>query len=336
MALSLFLPGRHKMEVPAALLSKHTHPKLGPSVNKLVSTVKTQHKQRLEKSLSRQNQGSQTSKAQFIWFCKTSEAHLTGLFSRMPLKIMRLKSFSPFIGASLVAQLVKNLPAMQETPIRFLGQEIHWRRERLPTPLFFGLPWWLRRWRIHKQCERPGFDPGLERSPGEEKGYPLQYSGLENSIDRGAWQAIAHGVAKSRTWLSDFHFSLSPIYRWEPWTNSLSLQKILILQPSAVRNQPSVPPHYISCSVTTISEPRCSCFARCLIGVCTINFWVSQVTHWWRIACQCRRCGFYPQVGKIPWRRKGQSTPAFLPGKSHGLGSLVDYNPWGRKESDMT
>ena len=46
---------------------------------------------------------------------------------------------------SLVAQLVKNLPAMQETPIRFLGQEIHWRRERLPTPLFFGLPWWLRR-----------------------------------------------------------------------------------------------------------------------------------------------------------------------------------------------
>ena len=166
-----------------ALLSKHTHPKLGPSVNKLVSTVKTQHKQRLEKSLSRQNQGSQTSKAQFIWFCKTSEAHLTGLFSRMPLKIMRLKSFSPFIGASLVAQLVKNLPAMQETPIWFLGQEIHWRRERLPTPLFFGLPWWLRRWRIHKQCERPGFDPGLERSPGEEKGYPLQYSGLENSMD---------------------------------------------------------------------------------------------------------------------------------------------------------
>ena len=36
---------------------------------------------------------------------------------------MRLKSFSPFIGASLVAQLVKNLPGMQETPARLLGQE---------------------------------------------------------------------------------------------------------------------------------------------------------------------------------------------------------------------
>ena len=44
-----------------------------------------------------------------------------------------------------------------------------------------------------------GSIPGLGRSPGERHGYPLQYSGLENSVDRGAWQAIAHGVAKSRT-----------------------------------------------------------------------------------------------------------------------------------------
>ena len=46
-----------------------------------------------------------------------------GRLSRMPLKIMRLISFSPFIGASLVAQLAKNLPAMQNTPSRFLVQE---------------------------------------------------------------------------------------------------------------------------------------------------------------------------------------------------------------------
>ena len=43
--------------------------------------------------------------------------------------------------------------------------------------------------------------PGSGRSPGEGKGYPLQYSGLENSMD-----CIVHGVTKSRTWLSDFHF----------------------------------------------------------------------------------------------------------------------------------
>ena len=45
--------------------------------------------------------------------------------------------------------------------------------------------------------------PGLGRSPGEGKGYPLQYSGLENFMD-----CIVHGVAKSWTQLSDFHFSL--------------------------------------------------------------------------------------------------------------------------------
>ena len=47
--------------------------------------------------------------------------------------------------------------------------------------------------------------------------------------------------------------------------------------------------------------------------------------------CQCRRCGFSPWVGEIPWRRKGQPTPVFLPGKSHGQGSLSGYSPWGCK-----
>ena len=44
------------------------------------------------------------------------------------------------VGAFLVAQLVKNEPAMQETLIRFLSQKIPWRRDRLPTPIFLGLP----------------------------------------------------------------------------------------------------------------------------------------------------------------------------------------------------
>ena len=45
---------------------------------------------------------------------------------------------------------------------------------------------------------------------------------------------------------------------------------------------------------------------------------------------------FDPWVGKIPWRRKWQSTPVVLPGKSHGQRSLFGYSPWGRKESDTT
>ena len=48
-----------------------------------------------------------------------------------------------------------------------------------------------------------GLIPGFGRSPGEGNGNPLQCSCLENSIDREAWQVIVHGVAKSRTQLSN-------------------------------------------------------------------------------------------------------------------------------------
>ena len=65
--------------------------------------------------------------------------------------------------ASLVAQLVKNLPAMQETWFQFLG-----------------------------------LIPGSGRSPGERNGNPLQYPCLENPMDRGAWWATVHGVARVR------------------------------------------------------------------------------------------------------------------------------------------
>ena len=50
--------------------------------------------------------------------------------------------------------------------------------------------------------------------------------------------------------------------------------------------------------------------------------------------CQCRRCKsheFDPWVGKIPWKRKWQPTPVFLPGGFHGQRSLVGYSPWGHR-----
>ena len=64
---------------------------------------------------------------------------------------------------SMVAQMVKNLPAMWKTQVRSLGQE----------------------------------------DPGEGNGHPLQYSCLENPMGRGAWLASVHGVTKCRTRLSD-------------------------------------------------------------------------------------------------------------------------------------
>ena len=71
------------------------------------------------------------------------------------------------LRTSLVAQMVKNLPAMQET----WGPSLCWGR-----------------------------------SPGEGNGYPYQHSCLESSMDRGAWLATVHGVTNSQTWLRDFHF----------------------------------------------------------------------------------------------------------------------------------
>ena len=56
-------------------------------------------------------------------------------------------------------------------------------------------------------------------------------------------------------------------------------------------------------------------------------------------ACQCRNCrrhGFDPRVGKIPWRRKWQPTPVFLPGASREQRNLVGYSPSRHKESNMT
>ena len=55
------------------------------------------------------------------------------------------------------------------------------------------------------------------------------------------------------------------------------------------------------------------------------------------ICLQCRRPGFSPWIGKIPWRRwrrQWHPTPVLLPGKSHGQRSLVGCSPWGRWESD--
>ena len=49
----------------------------------------------------------------------------------------------------------------------------------------------------------PGLIPGLGRSPGGGKGYPLQYSCLGNSMDEGAWWATVHGVTRSRTQLNN-------------------------------------------------------------------------------------------------------------------------------------
>ena len=91
-----------------------------------------------------------------------------------------------------------------DTGVVFAGGRYSNRiEETLPTPVFLGFPCGSAGKESACNVGDLGSIPGLGGSPGERKGYPLQYSGLENSMD-----CIVHGVAKSRTQLSNFHFSL--------------------------------------------------------------------------------------------------------------------------------
>ena len=89
-----------------------------------------------------------------------------------------------------MAQLVKNPRAIQETPFDSSVEKIRWRRDGLPTPVFWGFPCGSAGNESACNAGDLGSIPGLERAPGEGKGFPLQYSGLENSM--------VHGVAKCR------------------------------------------------------------------------------------------------------------------------------------------
>ena len=88
-----------------------------------------------------------------------------------------------FLKTSLIAQLVKNLPARWRPRFDSWVGKIRWRRDRLPTPVVLGFPCALAGKESSCNAGDLGLIPGLGRFPGEGKGYPLQYSGLENSMD---------------------------------------------------------------------------------------------------------------------------------------------------------
>ena len=100
------------------------------------------------------------------------------------------------IRASLIAQLVKNLPAMQEIPAQSLE-----KGQGIPTPVFLVFPCGSAGKESACNSEDLGLSPGLGRSPGEGKGDPLQYSGLAKSMD-----CVVRGVVKSRTRLRDLFY----------------------------------------------------------------------------------------------------------------------------------
>ena len=84
-------------------------------------------------------------------------------------------------------------------------RKICWRRDRLPSPVFLGFPCGSAGKESTCNAGDLGSIPGLGRSPGEGRGYPLQYSGLENSMDRGPGRLQFMGL-QSWTRLSNFTF----------------------------------------------------------------------------------------------------------------------------------
>ena len=115
-----------------------------------------------------------------------------------------------------------------------------------------GLPYWLRQQRICLQYRRPGSIPGSRISPGEGNGNTLQYSCLENSMDRGFWWATVHRVAKNWTWLRDqpfhFHFLSNSILKIEPWCSLLS--SVQSLSCAWLFGTPWIAAHQASLSIT--------------------------------------------------------------------------------------
>ena len=96
---------------------------------------------------------------------------------------------------------------MQETPVRFLGREYLLEKKQATHSGFLGFPCGSAGKESAHNAGDLGSIRGLGRSPGEGRGYPFQYSSLENSMDY-----TVHGVTKSQTQLSDFHFHLCHIF----------------------------------------------------------------------------------------------------------------------------
>ena len=99
--------------------------------------------------------------------------------------------------ASLVVQLVKNLPAIQETWFNSWVEKIPWRRDGLPTTVFLGFPGGSEAPPAMQEMwvQSLGWEDSLEVGG---HGNPLQYSCLENPHGQRSLQATVHGVAKTR------------------------------------------------------------------------------------------------------------------------------------------
>ena len=175
------------------------------------------------------------------------------------------------------------------------------------------LRWWLR----ESTCNVGdlGSILGLGRCPGEGNGFPLQYSGLENPMDRGAKKAMVHGVAKSRTWLNDFHFSLREYKHSNHNTSSTTF-------PEGYGS--CFLGHYIQRLVPCMAFFLASCYP--LIRASQVVLVVKNLP---ANAGEVRDVGSIPGSGRSPGGGCGNPLQYSCLENLCGQRSLVAYSPWG-------
>ena len=132
---------------------------------------------------------------------------------------------------------------MQETLVWFLGREDLLEKDRLPTAVFLGFSCGSAGKEPTHNAGDLGLIPESGRSPGERKGYPLQYSSLENYMD-----CIVHGVTKSQTWLSSYHFHFALLYK-------IHKSRQCLKKNSIIEQYSQVPPAHRE-NALKVSDPR--------------------------------------------------------------------------------
>ena len=158
-----------------------------------------------------------------------------------------------------------------------------------------------------------GSIPGSERSPGGGHSSPLQYSCLENPMDRGAWWATVHRIAKTWTQPTRLSTQACPSYLLE----------------SSHQIEPTLK---VGASYMAL-VPEGGDLWKLLSMVCSL----SHPPFSWNLTSQVVQVAkFNPWLGKIPWRRALRTTPVLSPWAFHGQRRLVGYSPRTRKELDMT
>ena len=144
-------------------------------------------------------------------------------------------------------------------------------------------------------------------------------------MDREAWKAAVHGVAKSRTRLSNFTFTFHFHTLEKEMATHSSVLAWKVPGMGEPGGLPSMGSHRVGHDWSDLAAAAAAAEGNSYSKEFVPDergrraFWVAP-------PCQCRGCGLDSWVRKIPWRRKWQPTPVFLPGKSHG-----QKEPWSLK-----